>query len=197
MCRTDRECIEYCLDGRPDAFRHLVGRYQAVLLSYLAGQLANRERAEEAAQEAFVRAYFALNKIERPESFFSWLLGIASRVVKEQRRTERRHRVIAAMMAAEAGPPKRTSSPPASLSNREGVEMSNDFAMERAIGELPDVYREVVLLRYYAGRSCVQVGEDLDIPLGTVTKRLSRAYAMLRESLAVSEHSQERPEVRP
>ncbi len=75
--------------------------------------------------------------------------------------------------------------------------MSNDFALERAIGELPDAYREVVLLRYYAGRSCSQVAEDLGIPLGTVTKRLSRAYAMLRESLAVPECSQERPEVRP
>jgi hypothetical protein len=53
MCRTDRECIEHCLDGRPDAFRHLVGRYQAVLVTYPAGHLGNRERTEEAAQEAF------------------------------------------------------------------------------------------------------------------------------------------------
>ena len=79
MCRTDRECIEHCLDGRPDAFRHLVGRYQAVLVTYLAGHLGNREWAEEAAQEAFVRAYFALGKLKKPDSFFSWLLGIAGR----------------------------------------------------------------------------------------------------------------------
>jgi RNA polymerase sigma-70 factor (ECF subfamily) len=181
MCRNDKECIEHCLDGRPDYFRHLVGRYQAVLLSYLAGQLGNRERAEEAAQEAFVRAYFGLHRLEKPESFYSWLLGIAGRVVKEYRRTERREREVAVMMAGESKPP----------------EMSNDFALERAIGELPDVYREVVLLRYYAGRSCAQVAEDLGIPLGTVTKRLSRAYAMLRESLSASDGSRGRTEVRP
>ncbi|NLE60689.1 MAG: hypothetical protein GX616_20275 [Planctomycetes bacterium] len=89
MCRTDRECIEHCLDGHPDAYRHLVGRYQAVLVTYLAGHLGNREWAEEAAQEAFVRAYFALGKLRKPDSFFSWLLGIAGRVAMEQQRNER------------------------------------------------------------------------------------------------------------
>jgi len=83
MCRTDRECIEHCLDGHPDAYRHLVGRYQTVLVTYLAGHLGNREWAEEAAQEAFVRAYFALGKLRKPESFFSWLLGIAGRVAMD------------------------------------------------------------------------------------------------------------------
>ena len=180
MCRTDRECIEHCLDGRPDAFRHLVGRYQAVLVTYLAGHLGNRERAEEAAQEAFVRAYFALGKLKKPDSFFSWLLGIAGRVAMEQQRTERRQREVAATRGTVAA----------------GSEASDDLPLQQAIAGLPDVYREVVLLRYYGGRSCVQIAEDLGIPLGTVTKRLSRAYTMLRDSLLESDRSTERSEVR-
>jgi RNA polymerase sigma factor (sigma-70 family) len=48
---------------------------------------------------------------------------------------------------------------------------------------LPENYRQVILLRYYAEHSCRQIAEQLEIPLGTVTKTLSRAYAILRQSL--------------
>lgn len=51
------------------------------------------------------------------------------------------------------------------------------------MAELPEPYREVVLLRYYGELSCSRIADQLEKPLGTVTKRLSRAYAMLRESL--------------
>jgi RNA polymerase sigma-70 factor (ECF subfamily) len=52
-----------------------------------------------------------------------------------------------------------------------------------AVARLPDVYREVIVLRFYNGRSCAEISRDLNVPLGTVTKRLSRAYALLREHL--------------
>ena len=64
-----------------------------------------------------------------------------------------------------------------------GTELSQDYALESAIAELPEAYRKVILLRYYGGHNCNQIAEQLDMPLGTVTKTLSRAYAMLRESL--------------
>ena len=80
--------MERCLDGHPDDFRHLVRRYQPILLAHLAGKLGRRDRAEEAAQESFVRAYFKMDKLKKPESFFSWLLGIADNVAKEQQRKE-------------------------------------------------------------------------------------------------------------
>ena len=64
-----------------------------------------------------------------------------------------------------------------------GPELSQDYVLEGAIAELPDPYRRVVLLRYYGGHSCSQVAQQLGMPIGTVTKTLSRAYAMLRDSL--------------
>ena len=164
---TDGYYIGRCLDGHPDDFRYLVRRYQAVLLAHLAGQLGNRDSAEEAAQETLVRAYFGLEKLKKRGSFFAWLLGIASRVAKEQRRSEQRHRRIGDVLSEEAARP----------------ELSQDYALERAITALPESYRQVVLLRYYGNCSCSQVAEQLGMPLGTVTKTLSRAYAMLRESL--------------
>jgi len=169
MYETDEYYVERCLDGHPDDFRFIVRRYQSVLLAHLAGKLGSRDRAEEAAQESFVRAYFNINKLNKPKSFFSWLLGIADRVAKEQRRKEQleRQREIVRSFSEEAL----------------CAELSPDYGLEAAISELPEAYRKVVLLRYYGDCSCSQVAEQLDMPLGTVTKTLSRAYAMLRKSM--------------
>jgi len=169
MTETDQYYVERCLDGHPDDFRWLVRRYQGVLLASLAGKLGCRETAEEAAQETFVRAYFNMNKLKSPGSFFGWLLGIADRVAKEQRHKEqvRRQKELVRAMSEEAA----------------GPELSEDYALESAIAGLPEPLQQIVLLRYYGQSSCKEISEQLDMPLGTVTKTLSRAYAMLRLSL--------------
>ncbi|MHC4360831.1 MAG: RNA polymerase sigma factor [Planctomycetota bacterium] len=136
MAESDQYYIEECLNGHPNEFRHLVRRYQAVLSAYLAGKLGNRSSAEEAAQETFVRAYFGLSGLIKRESFYSWLLGIASRVAKEQLRR--------AKPFAEAD----------RLAQRAYEERGVDWELEKAIAELPDSYKRIVLLRFYAGQSC-------------------------------------------
>jgi RNA polymerase sigma-70 factor (ECF subfamily) len=142
---TDECYIERCLDGHPDDFRYLVRRYQLALLAQLAGQLGNLDSAEDAAQETLVRAYFGLQKLKKRQSFFPWLLGIASRVAKEKQRSEKRRRQIGEMVREQATDP----------------ELSQDYALERAIAALPESYRQVVLLRYYGNCSCSQVAQQL------------------------------------
>jgi RNA polymerase sigma-70 factor (ECF subfamily) len=176
MGTSDKDYIERCLDGHPDDYRYLVRRYQAVLLAHLAGQLGRGDKAEEAAQETLVRAYFGLEKLKKRESFFSWLLGIASRVAKEQQRGEQRRRAMAEVLSEEVPRP----------------ELSQDYGLEKAVAELAPPYRQIVLLRYYGGCSCSDVAEQLGMPLGTVTKNLSRAYVMLRESLRRQDESEVR-----
>jgi RNA polymerase sigma-70 factor (ECF subfamily) len=176
MPETDKYYIERCLDGHPDDFRHIVRRYQAVLLAHLAGKLGNKDHAEDAAQEAFLRAYFNMSKLKKLDSFFSWLLGIADRVAKEHQRKKQiqRQRETVRSFLEEAPEP----------------ELSQDYGLEAAITELPETYRKVILLRYYGQRSCNQIAQQLDMPLGSVTKTLSRAYAMLRKSLQQQEHGE-------
>lgn len=175
MSESDGYYVGRCLDGHPDDFRFLVRRYQALLLAHLAGKLGGRDRAEEAAQETLVRAYFNMNKLKSPEAFFAWLLGIADYVAREHQRKDqvRRQREMTRSFSEEAPSP----------------ELSQDYVLEGAIAELPDPYRRVVLLRYYGGHSCSQVAQRLGMPIGTVTKTLSRAYAMLRDSLRRQERS--------
>ena len=175
MSETDKYYIKRCLDGHPDDFRYLVRRYQGILLANLAGKLGNRERAEEAAQEALVRAYFNMGKLKKPDSFFSWLLGIADHVAKEHQRNEQilRQREIVRSFSEETS----------------NTELSQDYALEAAIAQLPEAYRKIILLRYYGEHSCNQIAEQFNMPLGTVTKTLSRAYAMLRKLLQQQEQA--------
>ena len=175
MSETDKYYVERCLDGHPDDFRHLVRRYQGVLLANLAGKLGDKDQAEEAAQETLVRAYFNMNKLNKPDSFFSWLLGIADHVAKEQIRKEKIQQ-------------KRDEIH--SFSKEiQSTEISEDYSLEVAISKLPQSYRKVILLRYYGKHSCSEIAKQLDMPLGTVTKQLSRAYAMLRQSLQQTEQA--------
>ena len=100
-------------------------------------------------------------------------MGIAGRVLKEQfRATERvqRDRAVAETLLAEDS---------GSVA---------EYPLEEAIGVLPESYRLVILLRYYEGLSCQGVATRLGMPLGTVTKTLSRAYALLRQELKAREN---------
>jgi RNA polymerase sigma-70 factor (ECF subfamily) len=165
---SDAEYVISSRNGCPDHFRFLVERYQRPLFAFLAGRLRDRLDAEEAAQESFVRAFLSLRKLNKPGSFFPWLLGIAGRVSKEQMRTRRRDEQE--RQAAASLPPESASEP-------------SDYALEEAIAMLPESYRQVLLLRYYEGLSCQEAATRLAMPLGSVTKTLSRAYALLRQQL--------------
>jgi len=172
---SDGEYVVSSRNGCPDHFRLLVERYQRPLYAYLSSRLGNQLEAEEAAQESFVRAFLSLKKLRKPESFYAWLMGIAGRVLKEQfRATERvqRDRAVAETLLAEDS---------GSVA---------EYPLEEAIGVLPESYRLVILLRYYEGLSCQEVATRLGMPLGTVTKTLSRAYALLRQELKARESAE-------
>ena len=167
MTESDKYFIEQCLDGRPDEFRHLIRRYQSAITVYLTSKLGNTSNAEEAAQETFVRAYFGLKDLKRRDSFSSWLLGIANRVVKEQARSKIQL-VGTDYLAQQQNPEPKNE---------------DDFELQRAFTQLPDSYREIILMRFYANQSCQQIAGNLNMPLGSVTKTLSRAYSQLRQLL--------------
>jgi RNA polymerase sigma-70 factor (ECF subfamily) len=173
---TDQEYVESSRNGCPEHFRYLVQRYQKRLFAYLYGRIGNPLEAEEAAQESFVRAFLSLKTLRKPESFSSWLLGIAGRVAKEQFRLaahRERDREAAEVMIADA------------------ADCPEDYPLEEVIAALPETYRQVIVLRYYEGLSCQDVATRLGTPLGTVTKTLSRAYALLRQELEARERAEQ------
>jgi RNA polymerase sigma-70 factor (ECF subfamily) len=170
MMETDTFYIGRCKNGHPDDFRFLVKRYQGALMGHLMGRVDNRDIAEEAAQESLVRAYFKIDTLQKPDRFFAWLLGISDRVSLEMHRKKQVQKQREQIR----------------LATQQAIEpvFSQDCALEEAISKLPDNYRHLILLRYYSQMSCKKISEQLQIPLGTVTKTLSRAYALLRQTMA-------------
>jgi RNA polymerase sigma factor (sigma-70 family) len=83
---------------------------------------------------------------------------------------------------------------PAELADKQDARANT--ALTDAVAKLPDVYREIIMLRFYGGQSCAEISHNLGVPLGTVTKRLSRAYSLLRERLRpnASSHENEVPQ---
>ena len=179
MCQSDEEMVARCLDGEPEAYRRLVQRHQKSILSFLMARVGSEDLAEEAAQEAFVRAYFSLGKLRKRQSFLPWLLGIAVRAGQEL--VGRRNRVPAAGDLTDAPAPTE--------------ETSQEQPLAKAVARLPEQYQEVISLRFHAGLSCKEIAESLGIPVGNVTKRLSRAYALLREALSGSSRAGSEREV--
>jgi len=167
MPENDGFYIQRCLDGHPDDFRHLVRRYKGPLLGHLTGLLQRNDLAEEALQEVFVRCYFGLSSLQKPESFFPWMLGVANRVAKEQIRSEQRERQTAEKLAQ--------------MPSRSGT--GRDWPLAKTVAKLDDFSQQLILLRYYGGHTCKDVATIMNIPIGTVTKSLSRAFAQLREML--------------
>jgi RNA polymerase sigma-70 factor (ECF subfamily) len=175
MGLTDQECVERCRDGDPEDFCGLVHRCQGPLFAFLADRLRNRTLAEEAAQESFVRVFLSPRKLRKPGLFYSWMLGIAGRVTKEQLRVwQRRSRDCELTDAFAADAPDST----------------DDYPLDEAIAALPETYRRVILLRYYEELSCQETATRLDLPLGTVTQTLSRTYVLLRRELEACESAE-------
>lgn len=186
MCSSDEELVRLCLEGQTEEFRHLVLRYEVPLLKYLVGRMGNEVDATEAAQEAMVRAFFNLQSLKKTESFFAWLMGIANRVAQEGHRKNQRHcKSIDIEAVADKTDP------------RVDQRFCTDQELAQAVNELPDLYKQVVLLRFYANQSCADISRSLNVSLGTVTSQLSRAYSLIRKSLKNSKAYEQYPEVEP
>ena len=171
---SDAQIISQCLDGNRQKYSVLIGRHQASLIGYLRGRLgtAGAEAQEEIAQETFVRAFTKLKSLRKAESFLPWLIGITERVCRETQRAGRRHK---AMLQNQRHELESQSRP---------AQSDADPEIGRAVAHLAEPYRQVVLLRFYQDLSCADVARTLEMPLGSVTKVLSRAYQMLRDDLA-------------
>jgi len=142
--------------------------YAAALWRYCYGRLSDRHLAEDAVQETFLRAHKAMGS-GGVENLPGWLFGTARRCCLEMGRRRK-------SVSAGDGAAMDALSDPAADS-RESAEV--DAAME----QLSDGERALVALKHVEGLKCREIADRLDMPLGTVTGTLARAYAKLRRAL--------------
>lgn len=175
---TDREAIAASLDD-PRAFVVVFERHFDAIFRYLRRRVG-RDRAEELASETFTTAFSARQRFDssawdaRP-----WLYGIAVNLLRHHYRTEERELRAYARSAVD---PLGSEDPPLERIDAE----AGAARVAEALAELPPIEREVLLLYAWADLSYGEIAEALDVPVGTVRSRLSRARLHVRELLAAS-----------
>jgi RNA polymerase sigma factor (sigma-70 family) len=174
----DAELIERARRGDIVAYEELVRIYQDVAVR-TAHLLAPAGDAEDAAQEAFVKAHAALATFRRGAPFRPWLLRIVANEARNRRRSAGRRAGLALRAAEDRRSVGAAPSP-------ESAVLAHEARVEllRALETLRDEDRDVVAARYLLDLSEAETAETLGIPRGTVKSRLSRALARLRANLA-------------
>jgi RNA polymerase sigma-70 factor (ECF subfamily) len=180
---SDEELVAASLDGNQAAFGALVRRYQRRLTAFLGQLVGDMEVARELSQESFIRAWGALDRFDPQYRFSTWLFRIAHNLGIDQLRRRRLHTVSLVRQDADGEEVElavidASKDPLGHFENRELAE-----AMRVAIGALRSEYRELVLLRHFAGLSYQDIAELKGMPLGTVKNKLFRAHSVLRRAL--------------
>jgi RNA polymerase sigma-70 factor (ECF subfamily) len=168
----DLTAVERVLGGDMDAFEGIVRRWQGPMINMAWRYCRDRSRAEEMAQEAFIRAWRGLSHWRRESSFSTWLFALAANVY----RTELKRFPTETLPMDAAHEP---FGPASQL--RELEERRRQEALRRAVLALPLRYREPVILYYFHEMDLAAAAATMSLPEGTMKARLSRARALLRQ----------------
>jgi len=168
------------LQGDQQAFAQLVSRYQRQVYNLAYRMLGNAEDAEDAAQEAFLRAYVALSTFQLGRKFSSWLLAIASNLCVDLLRRRRY-----AWMSLEDISFRLAS--PAEEPARDVLRQEQAGQIQHLLSRLPEKYRLVLILRYWYDLSYEEIATTTGLTLNTVKTRLHRARNMLARALEEEE----------
>jgi RNA polymerase sigma-70 factor (ECF subfamily) len=172
---TETELVERARRGDVRAYEEIVEAHQGIAfrVAYLvAGDEAD---AQDAAQEAFVKAFRALGRFRRGAPFRPWLLQIVANEARNRRRTAGRQARLALRSANESRPGDAAPSPEAVL--LAGEQRAELLA---AVNGLREEERLVIVLRYFLDLSEAETAAALDVRPGTVKSRTARALARLR-----------------
>ena len=175
----DVELVERARRGDVEAYAELVRRYQDVAFRTAYLLLGTTPEAEDAAQEAFARAYYALGRFRAGAPFRPWLLQIVANQARNRRKAAGRRPTVD-LSVAEDRPSGDTA-----LSPEEAALASErrSFVLA-ALGKLREEDRLVIAYRYFMQLSEGEMANALGVARGTVKSRLSRAIARLREITA-------------
>ncbi len=171
---TDQELVSAALQGDRLAFGELVNRYREGAVAVVYRMTADSHLADEAAQEAFIRAWQRLYSYKPQFPFRSWIMSIAVHTALDALRSASKQVDIDQLPLEDP-----TGKPEAELEAKE-----RRAFIQRAVLALPPASRAVLILREYEGLSYHEIAAALDIPIGTVMSRLNYARSQLRQALA-------------
>ena len=183
---NDTSLIEASKSGDTGAYGELVRAHQEIALRVAYFVVRDHAEAEDTVQEAFVKAFRALERLDPERPFRPWLLAIVRNEALNRLRRRGRETVLGIRLASEASSEDSARSP-------ESLAVDADVHREvlDAVDRLPQRQRVVIGLRYLVGLSEADTATTLGIPVGTVKSRANRALERLRGDLEAAHFSKE------
>jgi RNA polymerase sigma-70 factor (ECF subfamily) len=175
----DNTLVDQALRGKIDSFKCLVEKYKKPAFFFARAMVGNSEDAYDLSQEAFIRVHRHLKRFDPTYTFKSWFFHILSNLCKNHLR-QRKNRGVqtgsAELIENMAAP---ATGRPDMAYQRAEIEQK----IREAIDELPEKFREIIVLSHFDEMSYEQIAGVLDIPRGSVMSRLYYARRKLREIL--------------
>jgi RNA polymerase sigma factor (sigma-70 family) len=156
--------------GNKEAFTELIRRFKGNVYRHAYSMLGDRTEAEDVTQEAFIKAYYSLSRLEADYAFAAWIMRIVSNLCLDKLKKSSRDQTV-------------------SNENRLGTAMQREenthlrLALEEAMQQLSPEQRQVIVLHDIQGYRYEEMASLMDIPLGTVKSRLNAARFVLRNEL--------------
>ncbi len=173
----DAELVRQTLAGRREAYAELARRWSARLTAICHSKVRRADVADDLVQETLLRGYRALTTLSDPAKIGSWLMGIALRAALDWLKAKERTTVPFSVLGE--NPERGHAEPP-----EDAVFRADDRRrLLTEIEDLPEVYRQVVLLYYYDDLTYRDLAALLGVSTATINARLTKAREMLRDRL--------------
>ncbi len=179
MGEGELQLIQRTLQGDMSAWGEIVKRYKNAVFGIALGILNNPHDAEDATQDAFIRAYENLHRYDLTRKFSTWLFTITANLCKNKLRREKFFAPLRELGGRPANPHPSTNShapdPAVEVEREERAEL-----VRQALAALDEKYRAPLVLRFYGDLDYKEIAEALGLPEGTVKTRIHRGKLALR-----------------
>ena len=176
----DQQLVRAALLGETSAFGAIVEKYWNMVVALALSKVSDAAEAEDIAQESFLKAYSQLSNLRDPSRLAGWLSKITTQQCSNSlRRAVRSKRAL----GCKATPIEALKEQPAVAANP-GLTKNQIHVVRQTVRRLPEKFRTMIVMRFVADLSTVQIAEQLGKRPGAVRVRLHRAYKLLRKDLA-------------
>ncbi|MFH1300040.1 MAG: RNA polymerase sigma factor [Planctomycetota bacterium] len=176
---TDAELIQRCGQGDQNAYGQIVERYQSLVCSVAYNRCGDLALSEDLAQEAFILAWQKLVDLQDVSKFKAWICTIVRNLANRSAQGKGREVTRTAHLDAVPDIPAEIPSPV-----ERAVSAEEEKLVWQALADVPESYREPLILFYREGQSVARVADALDLSEDAVKQRLSRGRNLLRLQLA-------------
>ena len=182
--RPDPELLRAAFAGSREAYQELVEQLWGLIFVFIGQRISDRGRAEDLTQDTFLQGWEKRESLRDPLKAVSWFLAIASRKVIDAHRWRGARPEVAIPEFFEPAEGASRGATAGGSSAEEKVDAPESLDRVRdVVGTLPELYRTVLILRYWSGLTPAQIARLLGEPEGTIRNRIFRAHLQLRKGL--------------